>query len=178
MAATPFLKKASTNPAEALIQEFPQEAAITRRVLERMPEEHLAWRPHPRSMSLGVIALHVANSPGFFIKWIAADAVDLTEASRPEARTRVEILAAHQGSFDAVMQALRAAGEEGLSGAVRLRKNGATFMTMPKMAVVRTLVINHTIHHRGQLLLYLRLLGVPVPAVYGASADEAPFQQV
>ncbi|HEX6096670.1 MAG TPA: DinB family protein [Thermoanaerobaculia bacterium] len=177
MAATPFLKKASTNPAEAMLQEFIQEAAITRRVLDRVPEEQLAWRPDPKSMSLGMLALHIASSPAQIIKWVAVDSVDLKDVTRPQAQSKAEILQTHQASVDAVLQGLRAAGEEGLLGAVALRKNGATFMTMPKLAVVRTLVINHCIHHRGQLTLYLRLLGVPVPAVYGASADEAPFQR-
>ena len=177
MAATPFLKNASTDPAQALFQEFAQEATITRRVLDRVPEETLDWRPHPVSMSLGTLALHIARSPGFFIQWIAVDAVDLTDAPRSEARSRTEILQAHQASVEAVVGALRSAGEQGLLGSSTLRKNGATFMTMPKLAIVRTLVINHSIHHRGQLSLYLRLLGVPVPAIYGASADEAPFQR-
>jgi uncharacterized damage-inducible protein DinB len=177
MATTPFLTKASTNPAEMLLQEFSQEAAITRRVLDRVPEDQLAWRPHPKSMALGTLALHIANSPGFFIQWIAADAVELSQAARTEARSRSEIMAAHQGSVDAVVNGLRSASEDGLLGTCTLRKSGATFMTMPKLTIVRTLVINHSIHHRGQLSLYLRLLDVPVPAVYGASADEAPFQK-
>ena len=177
MAATPFLKKASTNPAVALFQEFVQEATITQHVLDRVPEGPLGWRPHPVSMSLGTLALHIANSPRHFIKWIETDVVDLTETPRHEARSHADILQAHQASVEAVRQALRDAGEAGLLGSCKLRKNGATFMTMPKLAIVRTLVINHSIHHRGQLVLYLRLLGVPVPAVYGSSADEAPFQR-
>jgi uncharacterized damage-inducible protein DinB len=179
MGTTPFLKKASATIVEATLQEFMQEAAITRRVLARVPANQLAWRPHPKSMSLGVLALHVASGPGVFVGWIAAGTADLTGGdNRPQPDTAAAILAAHEQSLQAVKATLAHLGDSVTRETCTLRKNGATFMTMPKLAVLRTLVMNHWIHHRGQLTVYLRLLDVPVPSMYGPSADEQPFTQI
>jgi uncharacterized damage-inducible protein DinB len=176
MSTPPFLKRVSTNLVEATVQEFAQEAAITRRVLERVPADQLAWKPHPRSMSLGALALHVASGPGVFAGWLASDVVDLSDAKeKPQPDSLGEIFSAHERSVEAVKGALVSMGDEAIQGVCTLRKNGATFMKMPRLAVLRTLVMNHWIHHRGQLSVYLRLLDVPVPAMYGPSADEAPF---
>ncbi len=179
MTPAPFLKNPSVSIAEATLQEFVQEAAITRRVLERVPAEHLQWQPHPRAMTLGVLALHVASGPGVFAAWLRAEVADLPDnAHRPEPGSMEEILRAHEHSVHGVRSALTALPEGELQRTCALRKNGATFMTMPKGALLRTLVMNHWIHHRGQLCVYLRLLNVPVPALYGPSADEAPFARI
>lgn len=179
MATSSFLKRVSTNIVEATMQEFAQEAAITRRLLERAPADQLAWKPHPKSMSLGALALHVASGPGVFAGWIEQEIVDLSDSKeKPQPNSVSEILNAHEQSIQTVRKSLEILGDTGVQGMCTLRKNGATFMTMPKLAVLRTLVMNHLIHHRGQLSVYLRLLNVPVPSMYGASADESPFANV
>lgn len=178
MATTPFLKKASTSLVEVTLQEFVQEASITRRVLERVPGRALAWTPHPKSMSLGSLAFHLAAGPGISVAWVAtteADLPDLDREGRPQPESLGEILNVHELSVGIVKKTLGSLSDAQSMGMCTLRKNGQVFMTMPKLAVLRTLVMNHLIHHRGQLSVYLRLLDVMVPSIYGPSADEKPF---
>ena len=179
MATSSFLKRVSTNIVEATTQEFAQEAAITRRLLERTPADQLAWKPHPKSMSLGALAFHIAASPEVFAGWIDKETIDLSESKeKPQPNSLAEILSTHEQSVKTVKKLLESLGEADVQGMCTLRKHGTTFMTMPKLAVLRTLVMNHLIHHRGQLSVYLRLLNVPVPSMYGPSADESPFASV
>jgi uncharacterized damage-inducible protein DinB len=163
---------------QSLIQEFEQESATTRRVLERVPQDRLTWKPHDKSMSIGALALHVAGAPSFLAGWALQDQVEMSgdmEAS-PEAESTAQILAAHDQGVAATKEALTKIGDAGLMRDWKLTtKEGATIMAMPKAAFVRTVVLNHTYHHRGQLSVYLRLLEIPVPAIYGPSADENPF---
>ena len=163
---------------QAFIQEFEQEAATTRRVLERVPQDHLTWKPHAKSMSLGTLALHVAASPAFIAEWAVQDSIEMSGSMdpSPEAATTAEILAAHDEGVQKTKAALTTIGDEGMMKDWKLTtKDGATIMGMPKVALVRAIVMNHTYHHRGQLSVYLRLLDVPVPSIYGPSADENPF---
>src|SRR5579862_1408457 len=164
--------------AESMIHEFEQESATTRRVLERVPQDKLAWKPHAKSMSLGALALHVASGPGFLSSWALKDSVEMSgnmEAT-PEPASTAEVLAAHDQGVTATKAALREIGDAGMGKDWKLTtKDGATVMGMPKAALIRTVILNHTYHHRGQLSVYLRLLDVPVPAIYGPSADENPF---
>ena len=163
---------------QALIQEFEQEAATTRRVLERVPQDRLTWKPHAKSMSVGALALHIAGAPGFLSGWALQDQVEMTgdmEAA-PEAESTSQILAAHDQSVTSTKEALTKLGDAGLTGDWKLTtKDGHTVMGMSKAALVRTVVLNHIYHHRGQLSVYLRLLEIPVPSIYGPSADENPF---
>ena len=163
---------------EAFIQEFEQEAATTRRVLERVPQDRLTWKPHPKSMSLGTLALHVASAPAFIAEWAVQDTIEMTgdfEGS-PEAKTTSEILMAHDEGVKKTKAALSQIGDAGMMRDWKLTtKDGGTIMAMPKVALVRAIVLNHTYHHRGQLSVYLRLLDVPVPSIYGPSADENPM---
>jgi uncharacterized damage-inducible protein DinB len=162
---------------QAFIQEFDQEAATTRRVLERVPQDRLTWKPHPKSMSLGTLALHVASSPGFIAEWAVQDNIEMSGSMEgsPEPKTTSEILAAHDEGVKKTRDALTAIGDAGMMKDWKLTKDGTTIMGMPKVALVRAIVMNHTYHHRGQLSVYLRLIDVPVPAIYGPSADENPF---
>ena len=153
----------------ALLQEFENEASTTRRVLERVPSDKLAWKPHPKSMSLGALALHVAASPGVICGWAAEDVTTFSGQTPPAPESTDQILAAHSKEI------LTRLGDEGLKGMWSAKAGEQTLMTMPKAALVRTIVMNHWIHHRGQLSVYLRLLDVPVPSIYGPSADENPF---
>jgi uncharacterized damage-inducible protein DinB len=159
----------------ALLQEFENEAGTTRRVLERVPADKLGWKPHPKSMSLGVLALHIAASPGFICGWASEDETTFKGEPSPTPTSTAEILAAHDESVTLTKQRLTALGDEGLKKMWTAKAGGQTLMTMPKAALVRAIVMNHWIHHRGQLSVYLRLLDVAVPSIYGPSADENPF---
>ena len=160
---------------DAILQEFDNEAKTTRRVLERVPADKLEWRPHPKSMSLGVLALHVAGSPGVICGWAAEDETTFKGEAPPMPTSTDEILAAHDQSVTKSKEILGSLGDEGLKKMWTAKAGGNTLMTMPKAALVRAIVMNHWIHHRGQLSVYLRLLDVPVPSIYGPSADENPF---
>ena len=162
----------------AMLQEFENEAKTTRRVLERVPPDKLTWRPHPKSMSLGELALHVAMSPGYIAEnWACQDSRDFGKGGGkpPEPTSTQEIVAAHDEGVIKTKNALAKIGDAGLSEPWTATMNGATVFNMSKAVLIRSLVMNHTLHHRGQLSVYLRLLDVPVPSIYGPSADENPF---
>ena len=159
----------------AFLQEFENESATTRRVLERVPSDKLAWKPHAKSMPLGRLAMHLASGPGQFASWATEDAYVLKGEPGPTATSTAELLAAHDASVASVKRVLNTLGDAGLAKMWSASAGGKTLMTMPKVALVRGMVLNHTYHHRGQLSVYLRLLDVPVPAIYGPSADENPF---
>ena len=159
----------------ALIDELHQEAATTRRVLERVPEAHFAWRPHPKSMSLGQLALHIARIPGAIADLLAELQREPPVVPLPEATSRVELVAHLEGSVAKAAQALADWGERGLSAEWSMQRGGQTLFTLPRIAMVRSVMLNHWYHHRGELMVYFLLLDVPVPSVYGPSADEKPF---
>ena len=159
----------------ALLSEFENEAGTTRRVLERVPADKLAWKPHPKSMSLGVLALHVAASPGVICGWACEDETTLKGEPSPTPTSTEQILAAHDQSVTQTKERLTSIGDEGMMKMWSAKAGDQTLMSMPKAALVRAIVMNHWIHHRGQLSVYLRLLDVPVPSIYGPSADENPF---
>jgi uncharacterized damage-inducible protein DinB len=161
----------------ALVGEFREEAKITRRSLERVPEEKLSWRPHPKSMTLGQLAWHVATIPAGISRIASQDSFDVLKGSFVPSQpgSLAEILNAYeQGVVDA---------ENFLSGLTEQRaaqdwtlfRGEKKVFTQPRMNVVRTIMLNHWYHHRGQLSVYLRLLDVAVPVIYGRSADEDPF---
>jgi uncharacterized damage-inducible protein DinB len=160
----------------AIIQELEQEAATTRRVLERVPSDKLAWKPHEKSMSLGTLALHVAMSPGFVSDWAVEDTLKWSGGGAPaDPKSTAEILSAHDAGLAKAKSNLNAIGDAGLGTMWSMQSpDGKTVMSMPKGALVRSIVMNHVYHHRGQLSVYLRLLDVPVPSIYGPSADEPP----
>jgi uncharacterized damage-inducible protein DinB len=159
----------------AVLQEFDNEAGTTRRVLERVPTDKLSWKPHPKSMSLGELALHVAASPGVIAGWCAQDETTFSGEKPPTPSSTADILAAHDQGVKTVKETLGKLGDEGLQATWTAKAGGNTLMSMPKTALVRSIVMNHWIHHRGQLSVYLRLLDVAVPSIYGPSADENPF---
>ena len=159
----------------ALLSEFENEAGTTRRVLERVPADKLEWKPHPKSMSLGVLALHVAASPGVICGWACEDETTLKGEPSPTPTSTEQILAAHDQSVTQTKDRLASIGDEGMMKMWTAKAGGQTLMSMPKAALVRAIVMNHWIHHRGQLSVYLRLLDVAVPSIYGPSADENPF---
>lgn len=162
----------STN---AFIQELELEAARTRRVLERVPTDKLTWAPHAKSMNIGKLAMHIASIPGRLSGWILTDEFHFSPNPTPEPTSTEQILAAHDAAVAEAKQNLTTVGDAGLATMWTAKMGDKTLMSMPKGAVVRTLVLNHAFHHRGQLSVYLRLLDVPVPSIYGPSADENPF---
>jgi uncharacterized damage-inducible protein DinB len=158
-----------------MIAEFEQEAATTRRVLERVPTDKLAWKPHEKSMSLGTLAMHIASGPAFISDWAVQDSITFSGDASPEAKSTAEILAAHDASAAKTKTNISSIGDGGLGTMWSMKTpDGKTAMTMPKAALLRTIALNHIYHHRGQLSVYLRLLDVPVPSIYGPSADERP----
>jgi uncharacterized damage-inducible protein DinB len=160
--------------AEALLGELKQEAENTRRVLQRVPENKLSWKPHPKSMSLGQLAMHVANVPGAIADLVAVDSRELPTVPRPEAKSSAELMSALESSIGTASAKVGAWSDQDLMQTFSLTNNGRTVMAMPRIAMIRAVMLNHWYQHRGQLMVYLRLLDVPVPAIYGASADEAP----
>jgi len=154
-------------------QELEQEAQGTRRVLERVPEDKLAWRPHPRSMSLGQLAMHVANLPGAIAELATQGSFDVqTGIPRPEAKSTGEILAAFDDSVARARRILGGMKDSQLAEPWRMMKGSQELWSLPRAGFVRTVMLNHWYHHRGQLTVYLRQTGALVPAVYGDSADE------
>jgi uncharacterized damage-inducible protein DinB len=160
---------------KAILAEFENEASTTRRVLERVPGDKLSWKPHPKSMSLGHLALHTASSPGVICGWAAENETQFSGQKEPDPSSTSEIVAAHDKSVAQVKKILGGMSDDDLRQTWSAKANGTTLMTMPKGALVRAIVLNHWYHHRGQLSVYLRLLDVPVPSIYGPSADENPF---
>lgn len=161
---------------DALLPEYDHEMGTTRRLLERVPEADLAWKPHAKSFSLGQLAAHIANIP----HWVDAtfdvtvfDIESLGEDTRPR---QPESVAAILTAFDANVKKARAKidaqPDPALFAKWTLKAGGHEMFTMPRTAVLRSFVMNHLIHHRGQLSVYLRLRDVPLPAIYGPSADE------
>ena len=160
---------------EALIQELDQEAQTTRRVLERVPGDRLGWKPHAKSMSLGQLALHVATTPGGVSDMVRQSPFPVPEFTQASATSASELLPALEQSVTKAKDNLRAIGDAGLGSMWRVVDGEKEMMAMPVGAVLRFIMLNHWYHHRGQLSVYLRELGVPVPSIYGPSADENPF---
>jgi len=162
---------------EPMMNEIDQEAVITKRVLERVPPDKLSWKPHPKSMSLGQLALHIATIPGGISRLAQLDEFDASAANfdPPVPNSAPEILAALDASLQAVKEYLRVVTESAAVGNWRLTYQGREVFTIPRVSLLRTIMLNHWYHHRGQLSAYLRLLEVPLPVIYGRSADENPF---
>lgn len=165
------------NVAQALAAELEKEGASTRRMLERVPADRLDWQPHAKSMTLGQLALHLAGLPGAFAKMgrldgFDASTVDFTPGTPKSAD---EILATLDASLAEAKAFFDGLDDEAADAPWRLTLGEQEIATMPRHELVRSLMFNHSYHHRGQLTVYLRLLDVPVPATYGDSADEHPF---
>jgi len=162
--------------AQALIAELDAETPATRRVLERLPNDRLDWRPHPKSLSAGQLAQHVASIPGNIARLAQLDGMDV--ANRRFEYASCESVSAVLASLDtSIGQArdfLTGLDDERAAAVWRLTVGGRELASMPRIGVMRTMCLNHWYHHRGELVVYLRLLGIPVPVVYGRSADEGP----
>jgi uncharacterized damage-inducible protein DinB len=158
--------------------ELDQEAAITSRVLERVPEDMLTWKPHARSMTLGQLALHTATVPGGIAGVVANDIFELDPArfgNSPQPASHAEIMQAFEGSVASARSYLAGLTTEKAEATWRMTVGGRQVIEQPREWVMRGIMFNHWYHHRGQLSVYLRLLDIPVPVIYGASADENPL---
>ena len=162
--------------AQTLLAELEQESQTTRRVLERVPQTHLSWKPHPKSLSLGQLALHVATVPGNVAEVLVPDSMEAPQFIHPEAASAAELVPALEASVARARQHLGGLSDAAMAATWRVMKGDRELMAMPRAAFARAIMLNHWYHHRGQLLVYLRLLDVPVPSVYGPTADENPFQ--
>lgn len=161
---------------DGLLAELEQEAETTRRVLERIPQAHLSWKPHPKSMSLGQLALHVATVPGNVAELATKDTIpEPPNFVQPEAATAAELVPSLSASVAKAKQALGGFDDARMGAMWRLQSGGKDILAMPRVALVRAIMLNHWYHHRGQLLVYLRMLNQSVPSVYGPTADENPF---
>jgi uncharacterized damage-inducible protein DinB len=161
---------------DPILQELEREAVTTRRVLECVPEGQLTWKPHEKSMSLGTLALHMANIPGAISRLANNDGpVSPPNFVPPEATSSAQILESLDTSLADARTILGAMDDERASGMWTMSREGQTIMSMPRIAVLRNILLNHWYHHRGQMTVYLRLLGVPLPSVYGPTADDNPF---
>ena len=158
------------------LADYEHELATTRRVLERVPEEHLAWKPHAKSFSLGQLARHIAQIPHWLNVTLETSELDPSGIPRVADPTSTrEIMDAFEKHAAESTAALKAASAEALKEPWTLSNGERAIFTLPKSAVTRGFVISHMIHHRAQLSVYLRLLDVPVPATYGPTADEPSF---
>jgi uncharacterized damage-inducible protein DinB len=161
--------------ADALLPEFDHEMAVTRKLLERVPEDKFTWKPHEKSMSLVELSTHVATIPSWGVPTLNETELDFGGQNVNTAATsRADLLARFDKNVAATRAALVGKTDAEMMAMWSLKHNGQKLFTMPKAAVWRAFVLNHHVHHRGQLSVYLRLNDVPVPAMYGPTADEAP----
>ncbi|HKC64079.1 MAG TPA: DinB family protein [Pyrinomonadaceae bacterium] len=156
---------------EPLITELQIEAGTTRRMLERVPQDSLAWKPHEKSRTLGEIAAHIANLPGLFIATLNGEEFDRYEY-QSVTDTVADILGTFDRNISRSLEVLKTLSDERMLTPWRYKYGEQVIFEMPRLVVIRTTALNHLIHHRGQLSVYLRLLDVPLPPVYGPTADE------
>jgi uncharacterized damage-inducible protein DinB len=160
---------------EALLQELEQEAQTTRRVLERVPGDRLGWKPHDKSWSLGQLALHVATVPGAIAEIARQSPFSLPDFTQPSATSHAELISALEQSVAKAREILRGMDDAALANTWRAVDGNREVMALPVGALLRSIMLNHWYHHRGQLSVYLRQVGARVPSIYGPSADENPF---
>ena len=166
--------------SKMILPEFDHEMANTRKTLERVPYDKFAWKPHEKSMTLGGLSTHLANIPSWTAQTFDRDQLDIAPPGAgpyrlDEAKSTADLLAAFDKNVASARAALEAATDENWQGKWSLLMTGKPIFTLPRTAVMRGFVMNHLIHHRAQLGVYLRLLDVPVPSIYGPSADEGSF---
>jgi len=159
---------------DSILEEMTREAGSTRRVLERVPSDKLAWRPHQKSKSIGELAWHVASIPGRVAKLVQEDDVDVTTVKQlPMPETTAGLVEGFDRQVAEAKELLSRLDDSALSRITTMRRGDVKIFSGPKLALLRTVMLNHSYHHRGQLSVYLRLLDVPVPPIYGPTADES-----
>jgi uncharacterized damage-inducible protein DinB len=161
--------------AAAFIQELEMEAATTRRVLERIPDAQLSYTPHARSRTMGQLAMHLATVPANVTALTVNNPADLPGFGDITPTSMAEVLTTFDAGIAETKRLLGAMSDETITELWRVRANGVEIMALPRVAFLRSVLLNHWYHHRGQLSVYLRMLDIPVPSIYGPSADENPF---
>jgi uncharacterized damage-inducible protein DinB len=161
--------------SDAFIDELTREAETTRRQMARLPDDKLTWKPHPKSMTLGQLALHTAMTPGQIADLISPLEIAPPSFGQPQPASKAEILAALDHSVANATHKLSGWDDHAMAAEWKMTAGGKTIMAVPRVGMVRSIMLNHWYHHRGQLQVYLRMLDVPVPSVYGPTADENPF---
>lgn len=159
---------------ESLVMEIREEAKGSRKMLERVPEKSFAWKPHQKSMTLGRLASHVAELPGWVTTTLECDELDFGKFkyTPPVVNTPADLLKILEVNVEKAVASLNKSALEDFSKMWTMRNNETVYFTMPKIVVIREFAMNHLYHHRGQLSVYLRMLDVPLPGVYGPTADE------
>jgi uncharacterized damage-inducible protein DinB len=161
---------------DGLLKELEEEAIATRRVLERVPDNQLAWRPHQKARTLGELALHVATVPGGVAELVASPSpAQAPEFTDPSPRNASDLIPALEESITKAKAALARLDDAAVLETWRLMQGDRELFAVPRIAMLRSVMLNHWYHHRGQLTVYLRALDIPVPSIYGPSADENPF---
>jgi len=160
---------------EMMIQELEQEAKTTERVLERVPADRLGWKPHDKSWTLGQLALHTATVPGSLAEASTRSPFPLPEFTQGSPATSAELVPALRQSVTKATTILRGMSDEDLARTWRAVRGDQEVLVLPVGALLRSIMLNHWYHHRGQLSVYLRQVGAQVPSIYGPSADESPF---
>jgi uncharacterized damage-inducible protein DinB len=159
-----------------LLPEYDAEMANTRKCLERLPDDKFGYKPHAKSWPMGSLASHLARVPSWVHYTLAKSELDLAAPQAPEQNTPLTSRAALLATFDQHVAegraAIAAASDEVMAQPWSLKMGGQVFFTLPKAAVLRTYVFSHLVHHRAQLTIYMRLNDIPVPGMYGPSADE------
>jgi uncharacterized damage-inducible protein DinB len=162
--------------ADTLLEELEQEAVTTRRVLERVPEKNLNWRPHEKSRTLGELALHIANTPGGVAQLASSPSpAQVPQFTDPSPQTTAELLVALDQSIAQARKVLTGMDDATAISVLRIVDGEREVFSVPRIGLLRSIMLNHWYHHRGQLSVYLRELNVPIPSIYGPSADENPF---
>ena len=161
---------------DGLLPEFDHEMTTTRKLLERAPEDRFNWKPHTKSFSLGALATHVAALPAWGVDTLTKTQYDIATEQPPAVpASTTELLTTFDANVAATRSALVGKTDEELLVMWTLMQGDKAIFSMPRVGVLRSFVLSHLIHHRGQLSVYLRLLDVPVPSIYGPSADESSF---
>jgi uncharacterized damage-inducible protein DinB len=162
------------NLIDPILAELAHEGATTRRLLERLPQDRLGWQPHQKSMTLGRLATHIAEIPGWVGSIVEKDEFDLGASGYvpPTLGSVAEIIAMFDKSVATATETLKRQSNDRLLAKWQLKKNGQLVVEMPRLGMIRSFLMNHLIHHRGQLSVYLRLQNVPLPSIYGPTADE------
>ena len=163
--------------SQTILPEFDEEMANTRKVLERVPDDKLDWKPHPKSNTIGWNANHLAEMAGWVKNTLATTELDISPPGgepyrSPSLSSKKAILEMFDKNVSEAREALETVKDEAMNVAWSLKREGQTLLTMPRSAVIRSFVLNHMIHHRAILTVYLRLNNIPVPGMYGPSADE------
>lgn len=159
--------------AQNAVLEYEASVPVTRRHLERIPDDKLSWRPDPKSMSIGQLGFHLATSSGGIAEFMRLDNVEMPDFGFPEPTSTAEILAALDEAAVKVRDNLWNYSDADMAGSCNFVANGQVVMSFPRTMIARDILLNHNYHHRGQLSVYLRLLGIPVPSSFGPSADES-----